>query len=189
MPPDLFALELTAVLVPAALDDLTAVPVLEPDLLVAVLAEERVVPALLALELERTVELAVEGRAVLLEVERVVPLLTLELERVVPVLDLPELERTEPDERVAELLERVALLLPLERVLLLTVPPTDLEVVAERVVLPEEREMPLLEREEPELLLERDTLLPLLERDEPELLLERETLLPEREPELLPPRV
>lgn len=189
MPPDLLALELTAVLVPAALDDLTAVPVPELDLLVAVLAEERVVPALPVLELERTVELAVEGRAVLLEVERVVPLLTLELERVVPVLDLPELERTEPDERVAELLERVALLLPLERVLLLTVPPTDLEVVAERVVLPEEREMPLLEREEPELLLERDTLLPLLERDEPELLLERETLLPEREPELLPPRV
>ena len=69
-------------------------------------------------------------------------LLTLELERVVPVPDL--LLLTELLERVALLEERVALLLLPERVLLLTVPPTDLEVVAERVVLPEERDTPEL---------------------------------------------
>ena len=144
-------------LVPAALDDLTAELVVEElALVVPVLAEARV-PLVLALELERTVELLVAGRAVLLlEDERVVPVLALELERVLPLpaLELErtvlllELERvpelTELLERVVLLVERVVLALLLERVLLLTVPPTDLEVVAERVVLPEERDTPEL---------------------------------------------
>ena len=138
MPPDLLEPEVTVGLVPAALDDLTAEPVLELDLVVAVPAEERTAPVLLlALELERTVELPVEGRDALVEVERLELLLTLELERVEPVLDLLELLLTVP-------LERVELLLLLERVLLLTVPPTDLDVVAERVVLPEDRDTPEL---------------------------------------------
>lgn len=121
---------------PAALDDLTAE--LVPEERVAVLAEERVaVPPALALE-----------RTVLLPAERVTLELAALLERVVPELTellrvalLPELERV-PE--LTELL-RVALLPPLERVLLLTVPPTDLEVVAE------ERDTLELEREEPEL--------------------------------------
>ena len=121
---------------PAALDDLTAE--LVPEERVAVLAEERVaVPPALALE-----------RTVLLPAERVALELAALLERVVPELTellrvalLPELERV-PE--LTELL-RVALLPPLERVLLLTVPPTDLEVVAE------ERDTLELERETPEL--------------------------------------
>ena len=126
---------LTVGLVPAALDDLTAE--LVPEERVAVLAEERVaVPPALALE-----------RTVLLPAERVALELAALLERVVPeptellrVALLPELERVpELTEllRVAPLLERDALLL--------TVPPTDLEVVAE------ERDTLELEREAPEL--------------------------------------
>ena len=104
---------------PAALDDLTAE--LVPEERVAVLAEERVaVPPALALE-----------RTVLLPAERVALELAALLERVVP----------EPTE-----LLRVALLLELDA-LLLTVPPTDLEVVAEERDTPELE----LEREAPEL--------------------------------------
>ena len=122
---------------PAALDDLTAE--LVPEERVAVLAEERVaVPP--ALELERTV---------LLPAERVAPELAALLERVVPELTellrvalLPELER------VPELTELLRVALLLERdALLLTVPPTDLEVVAEERDTPELE----LEREAPEL--------------------------------------
>lgn len=140
-------------LVPAALDDLTAE--LVPEERVAVLAEERVaVPPALALE-----------RTVLLPAERVALDLAALLERVVPELTellrvalLPELERvpelTEllrvallPElERVPELTELLRVALLLERdALLLTVPPTDLEVVAE------ERDTLELEREAPEL--------------------------------------
>lgn len=122
-------------LVPAALDDLTAE--LVPEERVAVLAEERVaVPPALALE-----------RTVLLPAERVALELAALLERVVPeptellrVALLPELER------VPELTELLRVALLLERdALLLTVPPTDLEVVAE------ERDTLELERETPEL--------------------------------------
>ena len=140
-------------LVPAALDDLTAE--LVPEERVAVLAEERVaVPPALALE-----------RTVLLPAERVALELAALLERVVPeptellrVALLPEPERvpelTEllrvallPElERVPELTELLRVALLLERdALLLTVPPTDLEVVAE------ERDTLELERETPEL--------------------------------------
>ena len=145
---------------PAALDDLTAE--LVPEERVAVLAEERVaVPP--ALELERTV---------LLPAERVAPELAALLERVVPELTellrvalLPELERVpELTELLRVALLRVALLPELERVpeltellrvalllerdaLLLTVPPPDLEVVAEERDTPELE----LEREAPEL--------------------------------------
>ena len=120
---------------PAALDDLTAE--LVPEERVAVLAEERVaVPPALALE-----------RTVLLPAERVALELAALLERVVPeptellrVALLPELER------VPELTELLRVALLLERdALLLTVPPTDLEVVAE------ERDTLELEREAPEL--------------------------------------
>ena len=120
---------------PAALDDLTAE--LVPEERVAVLAEERVaVPPALALE-----------RTVLLPAERVALELAALLERVVPeptellrVALLPELER------VPELTELLRVALLLERdALLLTVPPTDLEVVAE------ERDTLELERETPEL--------------------------------------
>ena len=126
---------LTVGLVPAALDDLTAE--LVPEERVAVLAEERVaVPPALALE-----------RTVLLPAERVALELAALLERVVPeptellrVALLPELER------VPELTELLRVALLLERdALLLTVPPTDLEVVAE------ERDTLELERETPEL--------------------------------------
>jgi hypothetical protein len=149
---------LTVGLVPAALDDLTAE--LVPEERVAVLAEERVaVPP--ALELERTVLLPAERVALELAalLERVVP----ELERVPELTELLRVALLPELERVPELTEllRVALLPPLERVpeltellrvalllerdaLLLTVPPTDLEVVAE-------------ERDTPELELERET--------------------------------
>ena len=122
---------------PAALDDLTAE--LVPEERVAVLAEERVaVPP--ALELERTVLLPAERvaleRAALLE--RVVP----ELTELLRVALLPPLER------VPELTELLRVALLLERdALLLTVPPTDLEVVAEERDTPELE----LEREAPEL--------------------------------------
>ena len=120
---------------PAALDDLTAE--LVPEERVAVLAEERVaVPP--ALELERTVLLPAERVALELAalLERVVP----ELTELLRVALLPELER------VPELTELLRVALLLERdALLLTVPPTDLEVVAE------ERDTPELEREAPEL--------------------------------------
>ena len=126
----------TVGLVPAALDDLTAE--LVPEERVAVLAEERVA-VLPALALERTVLLPAERVALELAalLERVVP----ELTELLRVALLPELERV-PE--LTELL-RVALLPELERVLLLTVPPTDLEVVAE------ERDTLELEREAPEL--------------------------------------
>ena len=125
----------TVGLVPAALDDLTAE--LVPEERVAVLAEERVA-VLPALALERTVLLPAERVALELAalLERVVP----ELTELLRVALLPELER------VPELTELLRVALLLERdALLLTVPPTDLEVVAE------ERDTPELEREAPEL--------------------------------------
>lgn len=145
---------LTVGLVPAALDDLTAE--LVPEERVAVLAEERVaVPP--ALALERTVLLPAERVALelaaLLErvavpvlVERLVPELTELLERVELLLLLERVAVLPELERVPELTELLRVALLLERdALLLTVPPTDLEVVAE------ERDTLELERETPEL--------------------------------------
>ena len=132
---------LTVGLVPAALDERTAELVPEERVVLLTALLERVVPVL-ALELERTavpVERFVLVLAALLErvavpvlVERLVPELTELLERVELLLLLERVAVLAELERVPELTELLRVALLLERdALLLTVPPTELELERE----------------------------------------------------------